>query len=163
MDTHIIYIGLGSNLGDGPAHLDDAVSRLQREVGEVLYTSAYVRSEPWGFESQHTFTNAVTVMRTTLDPLTLLDVTQRIEREMGRTHKRRPGEGYHDRIIDLDILCYDDLRLSTERLVLPHPHIAARDFVRLPLEECREALSRLSADEFHRPKQQQDNTNTPQQ
>ncbi|MBR5069123.1 MAG: 2-amino-4-hydroxy-6-hydroxymethyldihydropteridine diphosphokinase [Bacteroidales bacterium] len=137
MDQHIVYIGLGSNLGDGPKNLDKAVSLLQKEAGEVLYTSAYIQSEPWGFESDHRFTNAVTVICTTLDPLALLDLTQQIERRMGRTRKRRRGEGYSDRIIDLDLLLYDDVCIETERLTLPHPHIADRDFVRLPLEECQ--------------------------
>lgn len=137
MDQHIVYIGLGSNLGDGPKNLDKAVALLQKEAGEVLYTSAYIESEPWGFESEHRFTNAVTVISTALEPLPLLDLTQQIERRMGRTRKRRRGEGYSDRVIDLDLLMYDDLHLETERLILPHPHIADRDFVRLPLEECQ--------------------------
>ena len=148
MDPHIVYIGLGSNLGDGPKNLDKAVALLQKEAGEVLYTSAYIESEPWGFESEHRFTNAVTVISTTLEPLPLLDLTQQIERRMGRTRKRRRGEGYSDRVIDLDLLIYDDLQLETERLVLPHPHIADRDFVRLPLEECQAFIrsANLSSD-----------------
>ena len=146
MDTHIIYIGLGSNLGNGRHNLDAAIERLRAEVGEVLYASAYVESEPWGYVSSHRFTNAVAVLRTTHDPVTVLDITQRIEWQMGRRHKRRPGEGYSDRIIDLDILLYDDLHLVTERLVLPHPHIADRDFVRIPLEECRAAMQQIEND-----------------
>ena len=148
MDPHIVYIGLGSNLGDGPKNLDKAVALLQKEAGDVLYTSAYIESEPWGFESEHRFTNAVTVISTTLEPLPLLDLTQQIERRMGRTRKRRRGEGYSDRVIDLDLLIYDDLQLETERLVLPHPHIADRDFVRLPLEECQAFIrsANLSSD-----------------
>ena len=142
MSTHIIYIGLGSNLGDGAHNLDAALMMLQSEVGEVLYTSAYIESEPWGFDSPHTFTNAVTVLRSQLDPMTVLDVTHDIERKMGRTHKRRHGEAYRDRVIDIDILTYDDLTMDTERLTLPHPHISDRDFVRLPLLECQQALSR---------------------
>lgn len=137
MSAHIVYIGLGSNLGDGPKNLDAAVALLQKEVGEVLYTSAYIESEPWGFESSHRFTNAVTVVRTELEPLPLLDLTQQIERQMGRTRKRKRGEGYSDRVIDLDLLLYDNVRIESERLTIPHPHIADRDFVRLPLEECR--------------------------
>ena len=148
MNRHIVYIGLGSNLGDGPKNLDKAVALLQKEAGVVLYTSAYIESEPWGIESEHRFTNAVTVISTTLEPLPLLDLTQQIERRMGRTRKRRRGEGYSDRVIDLDLLMYDDLQLETERLVLPHPHIADRDFVRLPLEECQAFIrsANLSSD-----------------
>ena len=143
MNRHIVYIGLGSNLGDGSKNLDKAVALLQKEAGDVLYTSAYIESEPWGFESEHRFTNAVTVISTTLEPLPLLDLTQQIERRMGRTRKRRRGEGYSDRVIDLDLLVYDDLKLETERLVLPHPHIAERDFVRLPLEECQAFMCQM--------------------
>jgi len=128
---------LGSNLGDGPKNLDAAVDLLQKKAGQVLYTSAYIQSEPWGFESQHRFTNAVTVIRTELEPMALLDLTQQIERRLGRTRKRKRGEGYSDRVIDLDLLLYDNLHIETERLTIPHPHIADRDFVRLPLEECQ--------------------------
>ena len=137
MSQHIVYIGLGSNLGDGPKNLDTAVAWLQKEAGEVLYTSAYIQSEPWGFKSSHSFTNAVTVVRTELEPLPLLDLTQLIERRMGRTRKRKRGEGYADRVIDLDLLLYDNVCIESERLTIPHPHIADRDFVRLPLEECQ--------------------------
>ena len=140
---HRVYIGLGSNLGDGPHNLDSAVAMLQSEVGEVLFTSDYIESEPWGFESQHRFTNAVTVLSSALSPLELLDVTQRIERLMGRTHKRKAGEGYADRVIDLDILLYDDLQYEDERLTLPHPHIERRDFVRIPLEQCQQAMQKI--------------------
>lgn len=133
---HLAYIGLGSNLGNGPYNLDAAIGLLQSEVGEVVYTSGYVESEPWGFETEHFFTNAVTVIRTELEPFDLLDVTQRIEREMGRTHKHAKGEPYTDRVIDLDILLYDDLHLESERLTIPHPLISERSFVYQPLQEC---------------------------
>lgn len=143
MPSHIVYIGLGSNLGDGPKNLDTAIGYLQREAGEVLFTADYIESEPWGFESEHGFTNSVTVIRTTLEPLELLDVTQQIERQMGRTHKHKLGESYQDRIIDLDLLLFDDLQLQTPRLTLPHPLIEKRDFVQLPLQQCREAIKQL--------------------
>ncbi|MBO4754612.1 MAG: 2-amino-4-hydroxy-6-hydroxymethyldihydropteridine diphosphokinase [Bacteroidales bacterium] len=147
MELHIVYIGLGSNLGDGPKNLDRAVAELRKEVGEVLYTSAYIESEPWGFESEHRFTNAVTVVSTTLEPLDLLDLTQRIERRMGRTRKRKRGEGYSDRVIDLDLLVYDDVQIDSERLTLPHPHITDRDFVRLPLEECQAFIRQMNQEQ----------------
>lgn len=140
MSTHIVYIGLGSNLGDGPHNLDRAIELLQAQAGEVLYTSEYIQSEPWGFESEFSFTNAVTVISTALEPIALLDITQQIERQMGRTHKHLPGQDYTDRIIDLDLLTYDDLQMQTPRLTLPHPLIDKRDFVRLPLLECQEAM-----------------------
>jgi len=139
-NKHLVYIGLGSNLGNGPHNLDAAVCLLESEVGEVLYTSSYIESEPWGFESSNSFTNAVTAVSTELEPMDLLDVTQRIERQMGRTRKHLKGEPYADRVIDLDILLYDDLHIESERLTIPHPLIAQRSFVSEPLQECRERL-----------------------
>lgn len=141
MDIHIIYIGLGSNLGDGPLNLDAARAMLCEQVGEELVCSDYVESEPWGFASDHRFTNAVAAYRTSLSPLDLLDVTQLIERRMGRKHKHQPSEPYTDRVIDLDILLYDDLQYHDARLTLPHPLIQKRDFVREPLLECKKKLT----------------------
>lgn len=132
----LIFLGLGSNLGDGRKNLDRAIALLSEQVGEVKAVSSYIQSEPWGFESAHIFTNAVCAMDTSLDPMTLLDVTQSIEREMGRTHKHAPGESYTDRIIDIDILIYNNVEMQNERLTLPHPLIEQRDFVREPLIEC---------------------------
>lgn len=137
---HLVYIALGSNLGDGPALLDEALGRIRQQVGEVICVSSYMQSEPWGFESDHRFTNAVCAVHTELDPLPLLDVTQQIERQMGRTLKHKPGESYSDRIIDLDILVYDNLNYQDERLTLPHPLMSERDFVMIPLQDCLEQL-----------------------
>ncbi|MCF0179227.1 MAG: 2-amino-4-hydroxy-6-hydroxymethyldihydropteridine diphosphokinase [Bacteroidales bacterium] len=135
MSKHIIYLGLGSNLGDGKMNLDKAVELLSREVGEIIKVSTYIESEPWGFESKNIFTNGAVAMTTSLSPLQLLEATQAIEREMGRTHKHQQGEGYRDRIIDIDILLYDNLEIHSERLTIPHPLIKERDFVKIPLEE----------------------------
>lgn len=138
---HRVYLGLGSNLGDGRQNLDKAVSLLSERVGEVVAVSSYLESEPWGFESTNRFTNGAIAMNTELSPIELLDATQAIEREMGRKRKHKPGEPYTDRIIDIDILLYDDLQIKTERLTIPHPHIEDRDFVKIPLAEitpCRD-------------------------
>lgn len=134
---HLAYLGLGSNLGDGRENLARAIRLLNKQVGEVVAEATVIESEPWGFESEHRFTNGAVAVMTALDPMALLDATQRIERQMGRTHKHRPGESYTDRIIDIDLLEYDTLHLETPRLTLPHPLISQRDFVSGPLEECR--------------------------
>lgn len=138
---HIAYLGLGSNLGDGPAQLREALRRLGT-LGQIVAVSDFVESKPWGFESTHRFTNAVAALSTQLSPIELLDATQQIERDMGRHSKHAPGQPYADRTIDIDLLTYDDLHIESDRLTLPHPHIEARDFVRLPLAQC---LRRLSA------------------
>ena len=135
--THTIYLGLGSNLGDGRKNLARAVELLNEKVGTVTAVSTFIESEPWGFKSVNRFTNGAVAMQTNLGPEELLDVTQSIEREMGRTRKHKPGEPYTDRVIDIDILLYDDLQISTERLTIPHPHIEDRDFVKIPLSEIK--------------------------
>ncbi len=136
----LAFLGLGSNLGDGRKNLDQAVQLLGQQVGEVKAVSTYIESEPWGFESPHRFTNAVCAVETELEPFALLDQTQAIERQMGRTHKHLPGESYSDRIIDIDILLFDDIKIYNERLTLPHPLIDERDFVRQPLDECKKLM-----------------------
>lgn len=135
---HKAYLGLGSNLGDRKANLDNAVRLISEKVGRVISVSSYIESEPWGFESSHNFTNGAVAVLTELSPIELLDVTQEIERDMGRTHKHKPGEPYTDRVIDIDILLYDELTINSKRLTIPHPHINDRDFVKKPLAEIME-------------------------
>lgn len=135
---HKAYLGLGSNLGDGKANLDNAIRLISEKVGRVISVSSYIESEPWGFESSHNFTNGAVAVLTELSPIELLDVTQEIERDMGRTHKHKPGEPYTDRVIDIDILLYDELTINSKRLTIPHPHINDRDFVKKPLAEIME-------------------------
>ncbi len=141
---HLVYLGLGSNLGDTAENLRRAIALLnQHRDSRILAVYTIVTSNPWGFESDHLFTNAVAAMETTLSPETLLDMTESIEKRLGRQNKHRPGEPYEDRTIDIDILTYDDVHCNSERLTLPHPHIEERDFVRLPLAECRRLVARL--------------------
>lgn len=131
-----IYLGLGSNLGDKCLHLRTAINEIEKRIGHVECQSAFVETEPWGFESDNTFVNAVVRVDTALSPLDLLKETQTIEREMGRTHKTVDGK-YSDRIIDIDILLYDDAEINLPELVVPHPRMHERDFVMKPLEEVR--------------------------
>ncbi len=131
-----IYLGLGSNLGDKCLHLRTAINEIEKRIGHVECQSAFVETEPWGFESDNTFVNAVVRVDTALSPLDLLKETQTIEREMGRTHKTVDGK-YSDRIIDIDILLYGDAEINLPELVVPHPRMYERDFVMNPLEEVR--------------------------
>ena len=131
---HIVYLSLGTNLGDKEKNLLSAITEIERRIGPIRAQSAFLATEPWGFESKNTFLNAAICVETRLTPLDLLHVTQQIERDLGRTHKSVGGQ-YHDRIIDIDILLYDDLHLSTEELTIPHPHMYERDFVLIPLQE----------------------------
>lgn len=134
MGQHTIYLGLGSNLGDKEANIAEAYGRIEEEIGPITRRSSLHRTEPWGFDSANDFVNSVVCCSTTLSPDALLDATQRIEREMGRTEKSDKGI-YHDRIIDIDILLYDDATVSTPRLTIPHPLMEQRPFVMEPLRE----------------------------
>ena len=131
---HTVYLGLGTNLGDKEENIGEAVRRIGELIGTVECQSTLLVSEPWGFESENTFVNAAIRCITSLSPFEILNITQDIERAMGRTLKSVDGQ-YHDRIIDIDILIYDDLHITTPQLTLPHPLMKERDFVMNPLKE----------------------------
>lgn len=130
----IVYLSLGTNLGDKRKNIAEAIKNIGELVGDVVRQSALYETEPWGFRSDNRFVNAAVCVDTQLSPRRLLEVTQRIEREMGRTLKSDGGE-YHDRIIDIDILLYGDLHIDEPDLKIPHPLMHERDFVMTPLNE----------------------------
>ena len=129
-----LFLSLGSNLGDREELLHRAIALIDERVGTVQRVSSFIETEPWGFESEHPFLNAACMVLTTLSPEQCLKETQQIERELGRTTKSKDGI-YHDRPIDIDLLMYGDLKLSTPTLTLPHPHMQERNFVMIPLRE----------------------------
>lgn len=146
--AYTVYLGLGSNLGDRKANLDRAIALIDERVGKVVRRSSYIETEPWGFQSKNAFLNAVILCKTTLMPREVLKATQKIERELGKTHShatRRKGYSlttnheplYKDRPIDIDILLYDDLTVDEPDLKIPHPLMHERDFVMIPLNEIR--------------------------
>ena len=139
------YLGIGTNLGDRAENLTRAVALISEQVGTVLACSSFMETAPWGFTSDNYFLNAVLAVDTAFSPHELLRVTQSIERELGRLHKTVDGN-YSDRIIDIDILLYEDLTIVSEELTIPHPYMLIRDFVYLPLEEIApEVLRNLRA------------------
>ncbi len=131
---HKVYLSLGTNLGDKEHNLMVAIKEIERRIGPVSGQSAFMATKPWGFSSENDFLNAAVCCETSLQPLDLLHETQEIERDMGREGKSAGGQ-YHDRIIDIDILLYDDLHVDTPELTIPHPHMHERDFVLVPLKE----------------------------
>ncbi len=133
---HKLYLGLGSNLGDRRALLDEALRLIAEQVGRVERVSGMIETEPWGYESKNKFINACCLVLTDLTPEACLAKTQAIERLMGRERKSDVG-GYSDRLIDIDLLLYDDLHICTPSLTIPHPHMAERDFVTRPLNEIK--------------------------
>ena len=134
-----IYLGLGTNLGDKEANLNAAIDEIRKRVGEIVSLSAYYITEPWGFDSQNSFLNAVCKACTALSPSEALSITQAIEKDLGRLKKSVDGQ-YSDRPIDIDILLYDDLVLNTPNLVIPHPLMHKRLFVMQPLAEIAPEL-----------------------
>ena len=133
----IVYLSLGSNLGSKEQHITTAVKHLEQRVGKVRRLSSLLKTEPWGFTSPHSFVNAAVSIDTILSPHEVLEATQQIERDMGREQKSMNGE-YHDRIIDIDILLYDDMEINEKDLIIPHPLMHQRDFVMIPLREIFE-------------------------
>lgn len=130
----LIFLGLGSNLGEKEKNLQDAVLKLKMTTGNLLSLSSFYISKPYGFSSENDFLNAVALMETHFSPYEILDKTQEIELALGRTFKSN-GKHYADRIIDIDILLYDHLVIDQPSLKIPHPAIVERDFVFLPLLE----------------------------
>ena len=134
----VIYLNIGTNLGDREANLGLAVALVSERLGRVLRRSAIFHSKPWGFASQNDFLNLAIAVEPAeaLAPLEILDCTQAIERQMGSAIHRDSNGAYIDRLIDIDIMAIDTIpEFSHPRLTLPHPHIPDRDFFRIPLEE----------------------------
>ena len=146
--TMIIYLGIGTNLGNREENLRKAVELLHERVGECIACSSVYRSAPQGFVSENEFANIVAVCQTIHSPEEVLLITQQIEREMGRTEKSINGV-YHDRVIDIDLLqargdeANEAIRRSDERLTLPHPRMQERDFVMIPLREVEAILTNV--------------------
>lgn len=134
-----LYLSLGSNLGDRHKNLSCALELIGREVGTVVSASDIIETEPWGFESSNRFLNMAAKVQTSLQPLEVLHATQEIERSLGRTRKSVDGE-YHDRLIDIDILLYDNLVMETPELTIPHPLMYQRQFVMEPLAQIAPEL-----------------------
>ena len=140
---HQAYLGLGSNLGQKEEIIRRTIALIDEQIGTVVRQSALYYSEPWGFQSQNSFVNAVVCTSTMLTPRQLLCATQRIERLMGKTRQHATQRSttsqatpiYQDRPIDIDILLYDDLHIDTPQLKIPHPLMQERDFVMVPLRE----------------------------
>lgn len=128
-----LYIGLGTNLGNKAENIKKAIVSLSNKLGQFTALSSIYQSEPWGFESDDQFFNLVIEFKTDFKPLKVLSITQEIEKELGRLPKK--GDSYESRIIDIDILLFEDQILQTKELTIPHQNIAIRRFVLEPLLE----------------------------
>ena len=134
VELNKVYLGIGTNLGNKEQNVLRAYELIEHKVGQISKRSSLYSTEPWGFKSDNDFVNSVICVETELSPHEVLKATQAIERQMGRTRKSRGGE-YHDRIIDIDILLYDDITVVEPDLIIPHPLMKEREFVMKPLRE----------------------------
>ena len=132
---------LGGNQGDVKRTLQTAQQLINSRVGAVLRCSHRYESEPWGFPAAQRFSNQAQEVSTDLSPLEVLDACQGIERELGRNRaaeaieKASSGAAYSSRPIDIDIIFYGDEVIDDERLTVPHPLLAEREFALQPLAE----------------------------
>ncbi|HEY9086375.1 MAG TPA: 2-amino-4-hydroxy-6-hydroxymethyldihydropteridine diphosphokinase [Candidatus Tyrphobacter sp.] len=126
----VAYVGIGSNVGDAAGNVRRAIAALN-DAGRVRGVSPLLRTRPWGRSAQPAFVNAVARIETLLAPQALLAALQRIEVRLGR----RPSYHWGPRVIDLDLLLFDRLRLETPDLSIPHPRLAERPFMLLSLTE----------------------------
>jgi 2-amino-4-hydroxy-6-hydroxymethyldihydropteridine diphosphokinase len=137
-DTRKAYVGLGANLQDPPAQLREALRLIGARPGiRMVATSAFYRSAPLGPPGQPDYCNAVCAVETDLGPDKLLTHLHEVERQMGR---ERPPERWAPRLIDLDLLHYERVKMKTSRITLPHPEMHKRNFVLVPLAELAPGL-----------------------
>lgn len=130
--TNIVFLGLGTNLGDRENNLKSAISGIEDSIGVIINSSSVYETEPWGFKSDKQFLNMVVKVKTDLSPDLLLKAIHRIEKDMGR---ERTGSAYSPRVIDIDILFYNKDIIDLEDIQIPHPSIGTRKFVLVPLFE----------------------------
>lgn len=134
----VVFLGLGSNMGDREAFLRSAITLLSAEAGNVVQCSSVWETEPWGFEARTSFLNMVVEINTGLKPPEMLKEINSIETRLGR---KRSGKDYQSRTIDIDILFWGNDIVNDGNLIIPHPAIADRLFVLVPLNEIASDFS----------------------
>jgi 2-amino-4-hydroxy-6-hydroxymethyldihydropteridine diphosphokinase len=127
-----VALGIGSNLGDRSANIDKALGEIELQIGRILLSSSVYETEPWGFETDDLFLNMALIAATELTPAELIRKIRSIEARLGRNRDCRK---YSSRIVDIDILLYEDLIVDEDDLKIPHPLMHERLFVLAPLSE----------------------------
>jgi len=139
-----LFILLGGNVGDKAKIFEHTIKLIGESIGVITKRSSVYETESWGFEAD-LFWNQVIIINTKLNPIEILHLTQSIEVAMGRSKKQakhNKSNHYSDRIIDIDLLFYDQLLLNTPELTIPHSKIGERLFVLVPLNE-------LESEKYH--------------
>ncbi len=140
----IVFLGLGSNLGDRSKYIHDALDLLGAAGIRALRLSHIVETDPVGGPPQGLFLNAVLKAETDLSPEEVLRISQGIENRLGRVREAVHGP----RTIDIDILLYDSRRINIPGLIIPHPKMWERDFVMIPLQEIDPTITTFSSQDF---------------
>lgn len=143
--THTTFLLLGSNLGNRKKVLKNAAVSIKKKIGKIEKYSSIYETLAWGNEDQPAFLNQVVIVETSLTPKEVLVTINSIEKELGRIRHKKWGE----RLIDIDILYYDDLIINTEKLKIPHPEIANRRFTLIPLIEIDPNFKHPILDKTH--------------
>jgi 2-amino-4-hydroxy-6-hydroxymethyldihydropteridine diphosphokinase len=131
---HKVYLSLGSNLGNKTENLETAKYEITLQIGKIVKTGNLYETEPWGFENEHWFLNTVIEIETKLNEIETLKKCLLIEKKMGRV-RNTINNTYTARIIDIDILFFDNQIINSPELSIPHPHIQDRNFVLFPLAD----------------------------
>lgn len=148
---HICYLSLGSNLGKKQANLEGALEEIKKDIGEVLRISSIYETEAWGVISQDNYFNIIAEIKTPFLPLELISKILAVETRLGRIRDKK----WESRIIDIDIIFYENYLITTDNLTIPHPFLEKRNFVLEPLNELspkfihprlRKSISQLSAE-----------------
>ena len=129
---HKVYLGIGGNIGNKHNNFAKVLEIIENELGAIVKKSSVYESSPWGFETDDNFWNQIIAVETKLSPSELLESIHKIEKTFGR---KREGNNYESREMDIDILYYDDIFIDTEKLIIPHPKMELRKFVLVPLNE----------------------------
>ena len=127
-----IYLNIGTNIGDRHENIKRAVSAIEHTLQCKAVICDVITTMPWGYKSDNFFCNQGIMIEKEIEPLALLDTLQRIEKELGSAAHRDADGNYMDRLIDIDIMDIDGVKMKSKRLTLPHPHLYERPFFLMP-------------------------------
>ena len=128
---NIIYIQIGSNIGDRKSNIQKSMLQIETKLGKICRSSKIYESSPWGYTKQKDFLNSVIKVESDFSPFKTLEILQEIENNLGRVRKKK----WDERIIDLDILFFNKQIINAVNLTIPHQYIQERNFVLVPLNE----------------------------
>ena len=135
MSLHYVVLLLGSNLGDTKSNLNQAIAKIENCLGKIIKTSEMIETQPINFESINIFRNIAINLTTTISPYSFLNAVKSIEKDMGRKLDSSAVGGYIDRIIDIDIVKFNNINFESEKLKIPHyKHLCEREFSKALLD-----------------------------